>query len=139
MMKCNEDEMRTELSKLLRPDERLLYPLYCGYRPATILGGKLHQGYFGVTTLGRLLFVQYMLLSPVTAAGHFSSLTKLKRKKNFAGQQLIDMTFYAGKDAIEIHLQIAPKVFGCKFPDQETNLSNLMVLLDRITEEKHHG
>lgn len=127
--------MNEMLSPMLMAGEESLCPVYCGFPDTGFFArpGNLQTGFATITSGGRILFAKYNIFGQCTRGAYFfPAISKLKIRKNFAGQYVIDgTTLIDGKKRL-FKFQIARKVFGCNFPCQEENaerfVSTLMVL-----------
>lgn len=59
------------------------------------------------------------------------TVKKLNIKKTIFGQINIDATFPTDKKDIRLKMQIAKKIYGVNFPNQEQNLTTMMTILQR--------
>ncbi len=131
-MKYNHDTMCEILSRLLIPGETLEMPVYCGFPETGFFAraGRLQTGFAGLTSMGRLIYAQYNVFGQCTGGFFNPSLAqKISVKKNIFGQYVIDCQYLVNGKKQKIRIQIAPKVIGCKFPEQQENSENLVAEL----------
>lgn len=62
-LKYNEADMHAQLVRMLYPDEKVLFPVYCVFREKSFLPSFLEYGYIAVTDKDRLLTVRSILLT----------------------------------------------------------------------------
>lgn len=133
-MKYNHDTMCEILGRLLIPGETLTCPVYCGFPDTGFLArpGRLQTGYAGFTSMGRLIYAKYNIFGQCTGGFFNPSLAqKIKAKKNIFGQYVIDCEYLVNGKKQKIRIQIAPKVIGCNFPEQQENSENLVAELEK--------
>ena len=127
-MKYNHDTMCEILSRLLIPGETLRFPVYAGFPETGFFAraGSLQTGFASLTSMGRLIYARYNVFGQCTGGFFNPSLAqKVAVKKNIFGQYVIDCRYLVNGKKQKIRIQIAPKVVGCKFPEQQENSESL--------------
>lgn len=130
----NEAEMTRTLQPLLSEGETVEAAVYCIYKE-TGFWARSHNiitGYVGITDCDRLIGCKMGLLDRSALAFDLRCLEKIKLSGSLFGQKMVDLTFLGVKKD-RVKFQIAPKIYGDRFPDQEKNLK---LLLERLEEKR---
>lgn len=129
-MKLSQKAVNDYLTPMLIPGEEIVCTVYCTYRPISFFSSSSNMlpAAAAITNLGRLFIVTSFLIN---ATGHFVLKTakKLKIGKNLFGHSLLDFDFPLEKENYRFRLQIAPKVYGCDFPNQKEELQTMLSVL----------
>lgn len=132
-MKYTESYMNDLFKKFLLPGEESLCGVYCGF-PETVFfakPGRMQVGFATCTNYGRLLIVRQYLTEYAPGSLKLDTVKKLNIKKTIFGQINVDATFPTDKKDIRLKMQIAKKIYGVNFPNQEHNLATMMTILQR--------
>lgn len=128
-MKMSQKAVNEHLAGKLIPGETIVCSVYCTYKPISFFASSSNMlpAAAAVTNLGRIFIVGSYLTN---ATGFFLLKTakKLKVGKNLFGQNTIDFEFQVEKETYQFRLQIAPKVYGCDFPNQRENLDSMLAI-----------
>ena len=135
-LKYNEADMHAQLVRMLYPDERVLFPVYCVFREKSFLPSFLEYGYIAVTDKDRLLTVRYDIVDGTLGACPLSAIKKLRIKKLLIGQYRFDFKLMTDKKDYPLMVQIAPNISFGGFPHQYANLHMLMSVLKPYVTEK---
>ncbi|MCM1334412.1 MAG: hypothetical protein NC084_00670 [Bacteroides sp.] len=127
----NEAAMLGALLPLLLSGEGLEAALYCGYKGTGFFasGRSIVTGYIGITDRDRLVGQKTGLLDVSAFAEELKDLKKLKISGALFGQKQVYFLFL-GEKKREIKIQIASKVYGNTFPDQEKNFHTFLARLE---------
>ncbi len=128
--------MNERLNALLLPDEKLLCPIYCAFKPTGFFASPsvVWPGFAGCTSRGRIVTVQFRLADDrVEGACLLSTVKKLKIKKILLGQYKIEAVFGGERD-IALKMQAAP-YSGKNFPEQKQNLETMLSILKQYEKK----
>lgn len=129
-MKLSQKAVNDFLAGKLIPGEEITCTVYCTYKPISFFSSSSNvlPAAAAITNLGRIFIVVSFLTN---TTGFFSLRTakKLKIGKNLFGQNSIDFEFQVEKENYKFRLQIAPKVYGCDFPNQKDELDTMLSIL----------
>ena len=128
-LKYNEADMHAQLVRMLYPDEKVLFPVYCVFREKSFLPSFLEYGYIAVTDKDRLLTVRYDIVDGTLGACPLSAIKKLRIKKLLIGQYRFDFKLMTDKKDYSLSVQVSPTVAGGSFPHRYANLNMLISLL----------
>lgn len=120
--------MYAQLLRMLYPEEKALFPVYCIFRQGGFTS-YYDVGYLAATDKGRLLFVRYDIIDGTLGSCPFTAIKQLKIKKLIIGQYKFEFRLMTEKKDFSITAQVAPKVVGGTFPNQSENLNMLMSTL----------
>lgn len=131
--KYNETEMTQMLEELLFAGERIETALYCLYKDTGFFASNRHvtAGYVALTDGNRLIGYKMGLFNTATVSLDMEYLTKIKISNSILGQKIVYMAFNNGEKS-EVKFQIAPKIMGSKFPNQQRNME---IMLDMLREK----
>jgi len=126
-MKFNSAEMAQTLSAMLQPDEVLEAAVYAVFMRGVFESGPQSMvGYLGLTNQHRLIGCKYALFGETQFSVYLQCVTKLKVKKTLFGQRRITLK----SDNQNLNIQIVPKIYGKKFPDQGSFLEKMLSVLN---------
>lgn len=127
MIKMSEKAVNEHLAEKLIPGEMIVCSVYCTYKPLGFFAsaGNAFPAAAAITNIGRF-FVVGSYLTDATGFFWLRTAKKLKVGKNLFGQNTVDFEFEAGKETYRFRLQIAPKVYGCNFPNQQKHLDRML-------------
>lgn len=132
----NEADMHAQLVRMLYPDEKVLFPVYCVFREKSFLPSFLEYGYIAVTDKNRLLTVRYDIIDGTLGACPLTAIKKLRIKKLLIGQYRFEFKLMTDKKDYLLSVQVSPTVAGGSFPHQYANLHMLMSALEPYVTEK---
>lgn len=132
--KYNEETMLHALGSLLTEGEAIESAVYCMFKSTGFWASSRNiiTGYVGITDRDRLIGFKMGLLDQSAFALDMKRLKKIKVSGTLFGQKVIDLVFLEEKK-YEVKFQIAPKIYGNQFPNQE---SSLRILLERFEEKR---
>ena len=128
--------MHAQLVRMLYPDEKVLFPVYCVFREKSFLPSFLEYGYIAVTDKNRLLTVRYDIIDGTLGACPLTAIKKLRIKKLLIGQYRFEFKLMTDKKDYLLSVQVSPTVAGGSFPHQYANLHMLMSALEPYVTEK---
>ena len=128
--KYTEAEMMQILNGLLCEGEHIETAVYCVYKEAGFFASnrQIIAGYAALTDMDRFIGYKMGLLNTAPLTLEMKYLTKIKISNSLLGQKNIYMAFDFGRK-YAFKIQIAPKVVGSKFPDQERNTE---IMLEKL-------
>lgn len=128
--KFTEEEMLQMLGELLYSGENIITALYCIYKGTGFFASSsdIIAGYIALTDRNRLIGYKMGLINDSAVSLDLGYLTKMKISNSLFGQKSIYIQVNDGKKS-ELMLQVASKIPGSKFPEQERNLE---ILLDEL-------
>ena len=135
-LKYNAADMHAQLVRMLYPDEKVLFPVYCVFREKSFLPSFLEYGYIAVTDKNRLLTVRYDIIDGTLGACPLTAIKKLRIKKLLIGQYRFEFKLMTDKKDYSLSVQVSPTVAGGSFPHQHANLHMLMSALEPYVTEK---
>lgn len=129
-MKMSQQAVNEFLAGKLIPGEEISCTVYCTYKPLGFFAGSSNAlpAAAAITSLGRF-FVVASYLTNATGFFVLKTAKKLKVGKNLFGQNTMDFEFQVDKENYKFRLQVAPKVFGCDFPEQKEQLETMLSIL----------
>ena len=104
----NEADMHAQLVRMLYPDEKVLFPVYCVFREKSFLPSFLEYGYIAVTDKNRLLTVRYDIIDGTLVACPLTAIKKLRMKKLLIGQYRFEFKLMTDKKDYLLSIQISP-------------------------------
>ena len=133
--KFTEGEMLQMLGELLYAGEHITTALYCIYKGTGFFASSsdIIAGYAALTDQNRLIGYKMGLINDSAVSLDLGYLIKIKISNALLGQKIIYLQVNDGKKS-EVKFQIAPKIPGSKFQNQERNLE---ILLDELRSRQN--
>ncbi len=125
--KYNEEEMMQILCQLLNAGESIKTALYCVYKGTGFFASyrNIVAGYIALTDNDRLIGMKFGTFGSEAVSQYMGYAKKITVKNYPFGQKVVHMIFDDGKKQ-EVKIQLAPKMVGSKFPDQQKNFDIFM-------------
>ncbi|MBP1561717.1 MAG: hypothetical protein J6C96_10835 [Oscillospiraceae bacterium] len=139
-MKFNQQNMDEAFAAMLLPGESCIASVYCVFKRTDFFAGvgtrNVLPGFAACTDRGRLLTARfpsllYFLCDCEKSAFEMSFIKKLKIHKNIFRQYLIEAVFPTERKDFKLKFQVAPKVLGESFPNQQQELEEMLSVLSR--------
>lgn len=126
--------MQAMLEPLLAEGEQSLCPVYGVFKQTGFFASNavVYPAYITCTNFNRLLAVRYYLMANDWSQETYilPSAQKLRVKKNLFGQYICEADFIVNGKKERLKFQVAPKIMGSKFPDQQINSDMLFSILE---------
>jgi len=127
-------KMNSMLEPLLAQGEQNLCPVYGVFKQTGFWASNsvMYPAYITCTNFNRLLACRYYLTANDWSRESYilPSAQKLRVKKTLFGQYICEAEFIVNGKKERLKFQIAPKMVGNKFPDQQINTQMLISLLE---------
>ncbi|MGN0675088.1 MAG: hypothetical protein ACI4KG_05015 [Oscillospiraceae bacterium] len=139
-MKFDQQNMDEAFASMLLPGESCTASVYCVFKRTDFFAGvgtrNVLPGFAACTDRGRILTARfpsllYFLCDCEKSAFEMSLIKKLKIHKNIFGQYLIEAVFPTERKDFKLKFQVAPKILGESFPNQQQNLEEMLSVLSR--------
>lgn len=130
-MKYNQEYMNSTFDTMLDSGEESICPVYCVFKQTGFWASnsRVSPGFVTFTSNGRLLVARSQLFDMVKRSVQLDNVKKMKIKKNLFGQYLVEAAFMDVNGDLRLKFQVAKKIMGAKFPNQEQNFEELISTL----------
>ena len=124
--------MEKQFGYMLIPNEISRCPLYCTFASTSLFSFQsVIPGYLTCTDIGRLLMVKNRISGYECEAAALDAIKKVKIRKNLFGQYVVDLTFCGEKKDVKCRIQIAKRIHGGDFFDQERHLETFLSIIQK--------